>query len=263
MLKVLIVCAAFSIVFELALHWDKAATAWIEGFAILVAVFVVTIVGSTVDYQKEQEFVKQRSQSDKLKMCKVLREGVPKELHHDWLHVGDIIIIKEGMYIPVDGLVLAANQLTVSEAAMTGESDELRKDTVPNCMHRYEDVQLDRKHDQKHVANEADKHEIPSPLLLSGTNIQGGEGKFVSIMVGDMSAIGQIIKELDNRPETTPLQEKLEEIATDIGMLGTYVALLSVHVLLARYLIEGFLYRNVDLMGGGESFDCFMYETQY
>lgn len=76
-------------------------------------------------------------------------------------------------------------------------------------------------------------------------------------MVGDMSAIGQIIKELATRPETTPLQEKLEQIATDIGMLGTYVALLSVHVLLARYLIEGLLYRNVDLFGGGEGLDCY------
>lgn len=165
------------------------------------------------------------------------------------------------MYIPVDGIVLAANQLTVSEAAMTGESDELRKDTFANCNHRYEDVMLDRKHEGKHTQSEADKHEIPSPLLLSGTNVQGGEGKFVSIMVGDMSAIGQIIKELDNRPETTPLQEKLEQIATDIGMLGTYVALLSVHVLLARYLIEGLINRNVDLLGGGESVDCFYDEA--
>lgn len=54
---------------------------------------------------------------------------------------------------------------------MTGESDELRKDTVANCMHRYEDAMLDKKHDGKVVHNEADKHEIPSPLLLSGTNV--------------------------------------------------------------------------------------------
>lgn len=92
-------------------------------------------------------------------------------MHHDFLHVGDIVIIREGMYIPVDGLVLAANQLTVSEAAMTGESDELRKDTAPNCFSRYEDAMLDRKADPKAVMSEHDKHEIPSPLLLSGTNV--------------------------------------------------------------------------------------------
>jgi len=178
-------------------------------------------------------------------------------VHHQYLHVGDIIIIKEGMYIPVDGIVLSANQLTVSEAAMTGESDELRKDTVANCMARLEEKNLEHKNEQK-VGGivESDKHEIPSPLLLSGTNVQGGEGSFVSVMVGDMSAIGQIIKELSSRPETTPLQEKLETIATDIGKLGTYVALLSVHVLLFRFFLEGLIKRNVDLFGGAENIEC-------
>lgn len=185
-----------------------------------------------------------------------MRGGQIQTLHFNYLHVGDIIVIKEGMYIPVDGLLLTGNQVSVSEAAMTGESDELRKDTVANCMHRLEEKNLEKRGEKGGEWKESDKHEIPSPLLLSGTNIQGGEGTFVSIMVGDMSAIGQIIKELDTRPETTPLQEKLEQIATDIGKLGTYVALLSVHVLLFRYFFEGIFKRNIDLFGGGERIDC-------
>jgi len=32
---------------------------------------------------------------------------------------------------------------------------------------------------------------------------------------------------------------KLEEIAGDIGKMGTYVALLIVHVLLFRYFLQG------------------------
>jgi len=263
MLKVLIVCAVFSIVFEMLVNPTHLETAWIEGAAILVAVLVVTIVGSSVDFRKEQEFVKQRAKSDEMKMCNVLRNSAVLTIHHQHLHVGDIIIIKEGMYIPVDGLVLAASQLTVNEAAMTGESDELRKDTVNNCNMRLEDKNLERKQELKSGTNakELDKHEIPSPLLLSGTNVQGGEGKFVAVMVGDMSAIGQIIKQLVTRPETTPLQNKLEEIATDIGKLGTYVALLSVHVLLFRYFLEGLIYRNVDLFGGSENIQCRGVET--
>jgi len=52
------------------------------------------------------------------------------------------------------------------------------------------------------------------------------------------------------RPEVTPLQSKLEEIATDIGKMGTYIALLIVHVLLFRYFLEGLTIRNTDLFGG-------------
>jgi magnesium-transporting ATPase (P-type) len=48
----------------------------------------------------------------------------------------------------------------------------------------------------------------------------------------------------------TPLQNKLESIATDIGKLGTYVALLTIHILLLRFFIEGFMKRNIDLFGG-------------
>jgi magnesium-transporting ATPase (P-type) len=48
-------------------------------------------------------------------------------------------------------------------------------------------------------------HELPSPLILSGTNIAGGEGKMLCVMVGDDSCLGQIIKNLEERPEVTPL----------------------------------------------------------
>lgn len=60
---------------------------------------------------------------------------------------------------------------------------------------------------------------------------------------------------LETRIETTPLQEKLEAIGGDIGMLGMYCALLTVHVLFFRFFIERFIDRNkegMDLFGGGE-----------
>ena len=72
----------------------------------------------------------------------------------------------------------------------------------------------------------------------------------ICIMVGDSSCIGIIISKLEPVPETTPLQNKLEEIATDIGKGGTYIALLTVHVLLFRYFLEGLSLRNTDLFGG-------------
>lgn len=74
------------------------------------------------------------------------------------------------------------------------------------------------------------------------------------IMVGEDSCLGQIIKKLIVRPEVTPLQHKLEEIATDIGKMGTYIAILIIHVLLFRYFLEGLTERNTDLFGG-ETFD--------
>lgn len=71
------------------------------------------------------------------------------------------------------------------------------------------------------------------------------------IVVGDMTCEGQILSSLDERPnETTPLQDKLEVIATDIGKLGMYCAILIVHCLILRCLIEGMMRRDFDLFGG-------------
>lgn len=62
MLKLLIVCAIFSIAVEVGFNWgtEKMATAWIEGFAILVAVAVVSLVSAWSDYKKEGQFLEQQ-----------------------------------------------------------------------------------------------------------------------------------------------------------------------------------------------------------
>lgn len=72
----------------------------------------------------------------------------------------------------------------------------------------------------------------------------------ITLMVGENSALGEIMKKLEVRPQATPLQDKLEFIATEIGKVGTYAALLTVHVLLFRYFLDGLLKRDIDLFGG-------------
>jgi hypothetical protein len=59
-----------------------------------------------------------------------------------------------------------------------------------------------------------------------------------------MTCEGQIMASIDQKPnEVTPLQMKLEVIATDIGRLGMYAAILIFHCLLLRNFIEG-MYRR-------------------
>lgn len=106
----------------------------------------------------------------------------------------------------------------------------------------------------KHAASgEKDKERrriLPSPILQSGTSVAGGEGKMITLVVGADSCVGIILSKLEVKPEVTPLQLKLEKIASDIGKLGTYVSLLVVHILLFRYFLSGFTKRDTDLFGG-------------
>lgn len=91
-------------------------------------------------------------------------------IHHNLIQVGDVLKIKAGMNIPVDGVMIRSSGVQTNESAMTGEIEEMKKDTFENCkLHAKE----------KHVA------ELPSPILLSGTQISTGEGLFVCIVVGN------------------------------------------------------------------------------
>lgn len=57
-------------------------------------------------------------------------------MHKENIKVGDIVKIKNGMDIPVDGIVVDGNGVLADESALTGESDHLSKESVPVCLHK-------------------------------------------------------------------------------------------------------------------------------
>jgi len=203
MLKLLIVCAIFSIVVEIGFNInnpEKLKTAWIEGFAILVAVAVVSLVGAWSDYKKEGQFMEQQKLEEDGKIVTCMRDGVEKEIHRNYLKVGDIIKIEGGMNVPVDGICIVGIGVMADESAMTGESDHFPKETVDNCNKRKFEFEQDNK------GGAHGPHDVPSPVILSGTQIQTGQGWFVCIVVGDDTCEGQILASLSAKdPEQTPL----------------------------------------------------------
>lgn len=61
MLKVLMVASVFSLTLDMILaEPHHRSHAWIEGAAIMIAVFIVASVGSFVDWRKDVQFVKSR-----------------------------------------------------------------------------------------------------------------------------------------------------------------------------------------------------------
>lgn len=242
MLKILIGCAIFQLVIEMSTAEEhELAHAWIEGFAILLAVAVVSLVGAGSDYKKEGQFLKQQQIAEDSKLVTFRREGVEETKHKMEIKVGDIIKIVNGMDIPVDGICVEANGVLADESSLTGESDHLQKESIAKCLERKEIHEEDQNFSKG-------PHDVPSPVLLSGTQVQKGQGWFVAIVVGEMTAEGQILAAVEAKPkEVTPLQEKLDVIACDIGRIGMYAALLIFHLLIVRNLIEAIAYRKFTL----------------
>ena len=116
-----------------------------------------------------------------------------KQLNPDKLQVGDIVNLKTGDVVPVDGICINSNQMMTNEAAMTGESDERRKEPLAICLSLREDALKDL--ETRKAAK--DSHELPSPIILSGTSVENGSGDMIVTVVGKLSALGEIMDKLE------------------------------------------------------------------
>lgn len=78
-LKILIVAGIASIIINVIMEEEERSTAWIEGFAILLAVAIVVFVTAWNDLKKEKEFQKLNEKAESGKKIKLIRDGVLKE----------------------------------------------------------------------------------------------------------------------------------------------------------------------------------------
>lgn len=194
---------------------------WVEGVAIIVAIAIVVIVGSLNDYQKERQFAKlNRKKQDRF--VKVVRSGKTVEISvHDIL-VGDVVHLEPGDLVPVDGVLIEGFNVKCDESQATGESDVIRKQPADAVYHAIENHESLKKMD---------------PLIQSGARVMEGVGTFMVTSTGVYSSYGKTLMALNDDPEMTPLQGKLNVIATWIAKLGSAAGLLLFIVLFIKFLV--------------------------
>ena len=226
MVRILIVAAIASIVLGVAFS-DDPSKDWVDGASIVVAVLVVVLVGSITDYQKEQKFHELNQAQSEGTFYKIIRNGEPQNHVSDDLLVGDLIMINYGEIMPADILLIEGNGIRMDESALTGESNAMRKEKFEKCF----EIKKTKKNEEENV---------PSPLILSGTNCIEGSGKGIVIAVGDHSQKGIIRRTVDNAQENsqTPLEAKLERIAELIGYFGMIAGLVTLIALMIRFGIS-------------------------
>jgi P-type Ca2+ transporter type 2B len=124
MLKILCVAAVVSLTLGIAM--EGLAEGWIEGFSILLAVMIITVVASGNNYVKEQQFRKLNEAASK-KNINVVRNGRTINMSVYDLLVGDLVHIETGEILSVDGVVVQSKRLMTNESSMTGEPDDIKK----------------------------------------------------------------------------------------------------------------------------------------
>ena len=233
-LIILMIMGAISLALGIGLEPEHRSYSWIEGFAIVFAVFLVVSVTSINDYQKSKKFRQLQESYSNRQNVTILRSGTYLSLHPSKILVGDILEISDGNIIPVDGILIESSNVEVDEAAMTGENDKVVKASYKDALN------LRNEHlDSGIQLTEANSHHaVPSPVCISGTTLAEGRGKLLVLCIGENSVEGRVSDLSSQEQPETPLQLKLEKVADFITKIGLVCAGIAVFVLFIRFFIE-------------------------
>ncbi|KAH8512502.1 hypothetical protein H0E87_005959 [Populus deltoides] len=203
-LVILMVCAVVSIGVGIASEgWPNGMY---DGVGIVICILLVVMVTAITDYKQALQF-KVLDKEKKNVIVQVTREGSRQKVSIFDLVVGDVVHLSIGDLVPADGILISGHSLSVDESSLSGES---------------EPVDINKKR----------------PFLLSGSKIQDGSGKMLVTAVGMRTEWGTLmvhLSEVDH--DETPLQVKLNGVATIIGKIGLAFAVVTFLVLLARFLL--------------------------
>jgi P-type E1-E2 ATPase len=208
MLIILMVLAVISIVLGVAFpdRPEDRKFGWIEGAAIIIAVFIISTVTAVNDYQKELKFRELSKQNNQFQV-KVVRKGENCSITVDEVLVGDVVLLDTGDQIPADGILLEGFDLRIDESVMTGEPVAVKK-------------------------------EEDNPFLLSGCQVAEGCGKMIVTAVGMNSEWGKTLAKLNVEVDSqTPLEERLENLAKIISKSGVFFGVSTFLILLVGWLI--------------------------
>ncbi|KAL8151668.1 hypothetical protein V2J09_021476 [Rumex salicifolius] len=201
-LIILMVAAAASL--ALGIKSEGIKEGWYDGGSIAFAVILVIVVTAVSDYRQSLQFQSLNDEKRNIHI-EVIRGGRRTEISIFDIVVGDVIPLKIGDQVPADGILIAGQSLAIDESSMTGESKIVAKDSK-------------------------------QPFLMSGCKVADGYGTMLVTSVGINTEWGLLMASIsEDTGEETPLQVRLNGLATFIGIVGLSVALVVLVVLMARY----------------------------
>ncbi len=178
-----------------------------EAIAILAVVVLNALMGYIQESRAESALAALRQMA--AAHANVIRDGARCRIPAAEIVPGDILIIEEGDTIAADARLLHSTALQTGEAALTGESLPVPKQTATLTGE----------------AGIADQHN----MVFSGTQATYGRGKAVVTATGMETEIGRISGMLKQAPqETTPLQKELAMLGKRLGVMVLAIAAVMV-----------------------------------
>ncbi|MBH8576537.1 cation-translocating P-type ATPase [Nostocaceae cyanobacterium CENA369] len=173
---------------------------------VVDAVVIMGVVGlnAAIGYftESQSERIIQSLKNQEQTSTWVIRESQQTEIPTENVVLGDILILKPGSYVPADARLIEADNLSVDESALTGESIPVTKNTASLTT---QDVPLgDRLN-----------------MTYKGTLVTGGQGLAVVVATGKFTEMGKIQQLVGEAKTTeTPLEKQLDEVGGQLVLIG-------------------------------------------
>jgi len=187
-----------------------------DTITIAAILLLNAILGATQEKRASQalEALKRMSVPE----CEVTRGGASARVSSEEVVPGDLVVLRDGDYVPADLRLTEAHSLRINEASLTGESEPVTKRTDPAPA----DADL------------ADR----TDMAYAGTMVTYGRGAGLVVATGTEREIGRIAGLLEEKGETTtPLQKRLAGFGKLLG--GLTLAICAVIFILAAVRGEG------------------------
>mgnify|MGYP005888401211 FL=1 len=183
----------------------------LDGVAIIFIIFVDAVMSTIQEYRATRNA---EALKDLIKVkTKVIRDNEYIEVDSSLIVPGDIIVLESGSKISSDARIISANNLTVDESILTGESIGVVKDE-----------------------GEASLGDISKKnMLYAGTSVLTGRALAVVCNTGTSTEVGKIAEKVTTTSESkSPLTIRMEKFSKQITMLIVFISIIIGIVLIYK-----------------------------
>ncbi|MHB9030511.1 MAG: HAD-IC family P-type ATPase, partial [Candidatus Latescibacterota bacterium] len=171
-------------------------SAFLHEYTDAVVVMVIVVINALLGFTQEYRAEKAMAALKRLAVptVRVRRDGKVHEIPARDLVPGDIVVFEAGNVVPADCRLVEEYNLRVQEAALTGESEPVEKDSGA----------IEREN-----APLGDRHN----MVYMGTQVTYGRGLGIVVGTGMNTELGNIADMLQTvGREPTPLQKRLDRL---------------------------------------------------
>ena len=215
----LVILLLIATVISAVLWWfEREAALPYEALAIFAVVLLNATMGFVQEARAEAAVTALRAMS--ADEAAVVRDGKRLSIPAAQLVPGDVILIEEGDTIPADARLIESIALQTADAALTGESLPVGKETA----------RLDAE------TSLADRDN----MIFSGTAATYGRGRAVVTATGMHTEMGRIAGLLEQTPDAqTPLQRELNRTGRLLGLVVIVIAVVMISTIILVGHVRG------------------------